>query len=681
MSSVSTATTPKSTKNKPQFQKKIEIDKNQKYFIEFSDLKKLDQENVINLLQQNNAKFDKNIQQRVFETVIQLKNVNNQDLINISQEFNIPKIPPEISPEKLEQHKNQKCKQNIQVKKNIFGEDVKQENVIDRLTKSTTTSKRWKLKGFDKIQVNHEKEVQKKKLEKIINNLPNSPDSDYNSHRENQGGLNSSQHKRTVSFKMQEDPNNYNNYITFNGNNQPFEVYETFNQLKQSIILKQQNQTTRQSFIQNCQENSAINNNGKLEQQYQVLKSSLKLQKVPNQGDQKETKKMKVQYNIIDDRSSKDEVFRKVEDSFCDENNIFNQNLQESFLIMHPDKQAVNTSITLTQNDQNIPQFHQSSNRKISFNLIPSDDESDNFKQKTNIPKKIVKNVKQDLNESFILKVQKEKENKQKNMNKKITEKNLKNVQSKVLSYIKSSLSPQRTNKQSKSTNNIQDLKNNFLENLRSNKGATNSKPIPKSQDKSKNQLNMSFNNITPNSPNLRASIHSKETGSDSRYNSVERSMKLSKVLDPVSQKQFEILQKYNQNFKVKSGLQFHKYCLVGQENKIEMKSKDNKNLSKSQILQKYSEKQKSELQKPNIYDWELNDDEISELDHNEEITPKNFNKFAQKYHKWWFDLEDSQKLHFFSSEELIKYYSEVKKITKKSLVFYLKSKKNKRHN
>ncbi|KAL4510224.1 hypothetical protein ABPG72_010417 [Tetrahymena utriculariae] len=677
MSSVSTATTPKSTKSKPQLLKKVEIDKNQKYFIDFSNLKKLDQENVINLLQQNHAKFDKKIQQRVFETVIQLKNINNQDLINLSQELTIPKIPPEISPEKLEQHKNQKSKKNIQIKKNIFGEDVKQENVIERLTKSTTTSKRWKLKGFDKIQINHDKEVQKKKLEKIINNLPSSPESGNNSHRENQDGLNNSQCKRTVSFKMQEDQNNNNNYITFNGNDQPFEVYETFNQLKQSIILKQQNQLPRQSFNQNCLENQAINNHTKLEQQYQVLKSSLKLQKVPNNTDQKEAKKIKV-YN---DRSQKEEIFRKVDDSFCDDNNIFNQKLQESFLIMHPDKQAVNTSITLTQNDQNLPQFHQSSNRKISFNLISSDDESENIKPKTNIPKKIVKNQKHDLNESFILKLLKENENKQKNLNKKITETNLKNIQSKVLSYIKSSLSPKRTKNQRKSTNNIQDLKNNFLENLRSNNGATNSKPIPKSQDKTKNQLNMSFNNISMNSPNLRASINSKETVSDSKYNSIERSMKLSKVLDPVSQKQFEILQKYNQNFKIKSGFQFHKYCLAGQENKIELKNKDNKNLSKSQILQKYSENQKNNLQKPNIYDWELNDNEISELDHNEEITPKNFNKFAQKYHKWWFDLEDSQKLHFFSSEELIKYYSEVKKITKKSLVFYLKQKKNKRQN
>ncbi|EAR97038.2 hypothetical protein TTHERM_00196290 (macronuclear) [Tetrahymena thermophila SB210] len=681
MSSVSTATTPKSIKNKAQPPKKVEIDKNQKYFIEFSDLKQLDQENIIKLLQQNNAKFDKNISQRVFETVIQLKNFNNQDLTNISQELKIPKIPPEISPEKLEQHKNQKYKKKIQVKKNIFGEDVKEENVTDRLTKSTTTSKRWKLKGFDKIQISHEKEVQKKKLEKIINNFPSSPDSDCNSHKENHGGLNSSQHKRTVSFKMHEDQNNNNNYITFNGNDQPFEVYETFNQLRQSIILKQQNQLPRQSFNQNCLENQAINNNSKLEQQHQVLKSSLKLQKVPYPTDQKETKKMKVQYNIIDNQSSKDEVFRKVEDSFCDENNIFEQKLQESFLIMNPDKQAVNTSITLTQNDQNLPQFHQQSNRKISFNLNSSDDESENIQPKTNIPKKIVKNAKNNLNESFILKVQKDKENKQKNLNKKITETNLKNIQSKVQSYIKASLSPKRTYNQNKSTNNIQDLKNNFLENLRSNKGATNSKPIPKSQDKTKNQLNMSLNNISMNSPNLRTSINSKETGSDSRYNSIERSMKLSKVLDPASQKQFEILQKYNQNFKIKSGLQFHKYCLAGQENKVEMKNKDNKNLSKSQILQKYSEKQKNDLQKPNIYDWELNDDEISELDHNEEITPKNFNKLAQKYHKWWFDLEDSQKMHFFSSEELIKYYSEVKKITQKSLIFYLKSKKNKRQN
>lgn len=79
----------------------------------------------------------------------------------MSKETIIPNIPPDISPEKLKDHINKKTEKRKLFEKrtscNVFGESSKGEDFIKRLSKYSSTSNRWRIKGLEDLLKNFNK--------------------------------------------------------------------------------------------------------------------------------------------------------------------------------------------------------------------------------------------------------------------------------------------------------------------------------------------------------------------------------------------------------------------------------------------------------------------------------------------------------------------------------------------
>lgn len=103
-------------------------------------------------MRENYLKFDKNIPSRMYEAVVTLKHIESSQMEYAHSKLITPFMPPQISPEKMKEYKDEeKRKRTLQPSFtfNELGEKIPSDGLITRLMKTSSIEKRWRVKDME----------------------------------------------------------------------------------------------------------------------------------------------------------------------------------------------------------------------------------------------------------------------------------------------------------------------------------------------------------------------------------------------------------------------------------------------------------------------------------------------------------------------------------------------------